>query len=72
MLTGRVINLVDMVVALSRKPVARTPLISDMIDHNIILDIIDRSKHDPFFWICHVMVVAMLVYIVYNFWNRKY
>lgn len=36
------------------------------------IEVFERSKHDPFFWICHVMVVAMLVYIVYNFWNRKY
>jgi len=38
---------------------------------SIITDIIERSIHDPFFWACHVMVVAMVVYIVYNLWNLK-
>jgi hypothetical protein len=37
-----------------------------------IVDIFERSKHDPFFWIFHVMVVAMVVHIIYNYWNRKY
>lgn len=36
-----------------------------------IVDIVQRSQHDPFFWICHVVVVAMVGYIVYNLWTRK-
>ena len=36
-----------------------------------IVSIIDRSKDDPFFWITNGLVVAMICYIVYNFWNRK-
>jgi len=36
-----------------------------------ISDIIDRSVHDPFFWIANVLVVAMLCYITYNLWYLK-
>ena len=36
-----------------------------------ILDIYERSKHDPFFWISNIMVVAMMCYIVYNLWYLK-
>ena len=36
---------------------------------DIILDIIERSKDDPFFWIAHGFVVASACYIVYNLWN---
>ena len=36
-----------------------------------VTDIIERSMHDPFFWICHVMVVAMVVCILYNLWYLK-
>ena len=33
-----------------------------------ITDIIERSVHDPFFWIAHGFVVASACYIVYNLW----
>ncbi len=36
-----------------------------------IVSIFEQSKDDPFFWISHVVVVAMTGYIVYNLWTRK-
>lgn len=36
-----------------------------------LIHIFEQSKHDPFFWISYVMVVAMMCYIVYNLWYTK-
>jgi hypothetical protein len=38
---------------------------------DVIVDILERSNHDPFFWISHIVIVAMLSGIVYNLWNNK-
>lgn len=40
-----------------------------MMEH--FIDIFERSKHDPFFWIAHALFVAAMCYIVYNLWNLK-
>lgn len=36
------------------------------------ITVVERSVDDPFFWIAHVLVVAMLVHVIYNLWNRTY
>ena len=36
-----------------------------------LINIINRSMDDPFFWIANILFVASVCYIVYNMWNRK-
>lgn len=36
-----------------------------------ILDVFERSKHDPFFWISNIIIVAAMCYVVYNLWNNN-
>ena len=69
MLVGRVINLVDLVEALLRKQEARILAMYDIIAS--LLDIYDKSKNDPFFWVSNMIVVAMGCVIVYNIYNNN-
>jgi len=40
-----------------------------MVD--FITETVKQSQHDPFFWMCHVVIVAMTSYVVYNLWTRQ-
>ena len=38
---------------------------------DVLVDIVQRSTDDPFFWIANGLGVAMSCYIVYNLWCLK-
>jgi hypothetical protein len=66
---GRVINPVGTVEALLRRQEVRTLAMYNTIAS--LLDIYHKSKHDPFFWVSNILIVAMGCVIVYNLWNNN-